>query len=89
MRVALGERWAVTYAMGYSFERSLFLANRGGLEYQSACRCWRIGVEVRSGRGEGTQVSVTYRLTGLGQASKGRDAQLDELLYVPGLLDAL
>lgn len=65
-RIALTRSWAVTYAIGYSFEQSLLLGNAAGVEYLSACRCWAIRVEARESRSRGFQFDVQYRLLGLG-----------------------
>jgi len=65
-RIALTKSWAITYAIGYSFEQSLLLANEGGVEYLSACRCWAVRVEVRQSRTRGFQFDLQYRLLGLG-----------------------
>jgi hypothetical protein len=88
-RIAITDRLVLRYSIAYSFERNLMLSNGGGFEYVSGCRCWEIGITVRDGRSRGTEVSVQYRLTGLGQPRHSSRRSLDELMFVPGLLDAL
>ncbi len=66
-RIAFTKSWAVTYSTGYSFDRSLFLGNRGGVEYTSKCRCWAVRVEVREDRVGGVQFGFDYTLLGLGE----------------------
>jgi hypothetical protein len=65
-RVAFLERWAVTWAVAYSFERSLLLGSTGGLEYFSACACWAARLELRQNRGSGVRVRLMLRLVGIG-----------------------
>lgn len=65
-RVALTRQWALTYTGGFSFERSLRLTNRGGVEYISRCRCWALRVTASEDRVRGVQVGFQYRILGLG-----------------------
>jgi lipopolysaccharide assembly outer membrane protein LptD (OstA) len=65
-RVALTRNWAVTYNGAYSFEQSLSLANRFGIEYLSKCRCWAIRLELEENRARGFDFNLSYRLIGLG-----------------------
>jgi len=66
-RVPLNRNWAVFYNLAYSFEQTLLLGNRGGLEYTSKCRCWAIQGEVVQSRTRGVTYSFNYTLLGLGQ----------------------
>jgi lipopolysaccharide assembly outer membrane protein LptD (OstA) len=66
LRWAFLERWAATYVVGYSFERSLLLGNVAGIEYFSACACWAGRLELRQDRSTGVAVRLVYRLVGLG-----------------------
>jgi lipopolysaccharide assembly outer membrane protein LptD (OstA) len=70
IRVALTERWAVGYRGAYSFERSLFLANTGTLEYVSGCGCWAAAVDVSEDRSRGAAIRLRYTLTGLGKVAE-------------------
>jgi LPS-assembly protein len=65
-RVAFLERWAFTYAVAYSFDRSLLLANVGGIEYLSRCACWAGRLELRQDRSSGVAVRLRLTLAGLG-----------------------
>jgi hypothetical protein len=71
-QVELGARWAVTrswallYDLRYSLEDSLFLTNRGGVEYISRCSCWAVRVTLEDDRSRGAQFSVQYVVLGLG-----------------------
>ena len=65
-RLAINRNWAVTYRVRYSFESSLWLSNRGGVEYISKCRCWAIRLEVGGDRSGGAFFNVQYVLIGLG-----------------------
>ncbi len=77
LRLTLSERWSLTYRGGFSFEESLLIANRGGIEYLSRCRCWSAGVEVAQDRVRGVSVSFRYELVGLGRAAAaGRASRL-------------
>ena len=69
-RVAFFEHWAATWALAYSFERSLLLGNRAGLEYFSGCACWAAQVELSQSRGSGLGVRLVYRLVGLGDDAR-------------------
>lgn len=68
-RWAINQNWALTYGVRYSFENSIFLNNRGGIEYISKCKCWAIRVELGSDRSGGAQFNVQYTLVGLGDDS--------------------
>ncbi len=65
-RVALTPQWALTYRGSYSFNETLSIANQGGIEYISRCRCWAIRLELEEDRKRGVDFSVTYRLIGIG-----------------------
>jgi lipopolysaccharide assembly outer membrane protein LptD (OstA) len=69
-RIALTENWGLTYRGAYSFERTLFLGNEGGIEYISRCRCWAVRLVVRDSRSRGATVAVEYRILGLGDDSR-------------------
>ena len=73
-RLSLTERWALTYRGGFSFEQSLLLANRGGIQYFSRCGCWAAGIQVAQDRVGGVSVALTYSLTGLGRDDVPRAA---------------
>ncbi len=66
LRYAITQSWAATYLGSYSFERSLLLRNRGGIEYFSRCRCWAVRLEIEQDRERGVQFNLLYTLTGLG-----------------------
>jgi lipopolysaccharide assembly outer membrane protein LptD (OstA) len=66
-RVAFTKSWAVTYTTGYSFDRSIFLGNRGGIEYTSKCRCWAVRFEAREDRVGGVAFGFDYTLLGMGE----------------------
>jgi lipopolysaccharide assembly outer membrane protein LptD (OstA) len=66
LRYSITQSWAATYLGSYSFERSLVLRNRGGIEYFSRCRCWAVRLEVEQDRERGVQFNLLYTLTGLG-----------------------
>ena len=66
LRYAITESWAASYLGSYSFERSLVLRNRGGIEYFSKCRCWAVRLEVAQDREQGVQFNLLYTLSGLG-----------------------
>jgi lipopolysaccharide assembly outer membrane protein LptD (OstA) len=66
LRFAFTQSWIATYEVAYTFEESLLLANEGGLEYHSRCRCWAIRLEVSQDRVRGAQFNLLYKLTGLG-----------------------
>ena len=65
-RLAINRNWAVTYGVRYSFESSIWLTNRAGVEYISKCRCWAIRLEVGGDRSGGAFFNVQYVLIGLG-----------------------
>jgi hypothetical protein len=65
-RVSITQSWAVTYVGSYSFEQSLILRNRGGIEYFSRCRCWAVRLEIEQDRERGVNFNLMYTLTGLG-----------------------
>jgi len=66
-RLRLTERWAVEYSIGYSFEESILLSNRGKLEYTSACRCWAVQLTASQGRSRGFQAALNFTILGFGQ----------------------
>jgi len=66
-RLPLNRNWALFYNIAYSFEQTLLLGNRGGVEYISKCRCWAIRVELDQSRTRGVTYSFNYTLLGLGQ----------------------
>ncbi len=70
VRIAITRQWGITYRAAYSFERNLLLANVGGIEYLSKCRCWAVRLEVSESRSRGVQFRVLYRLVGLGDDSR-------------------
>jgi lipopolysaccharide assembly outer membrane protein LptD (OstA) len=70
VRVAINAQWALLYRGAYSFERNLSLANSGGVEYISKCRCWAVGLELKDNRTRGPSVSFRYTLLGLGDDSR-------------------
>jgi hypothetical protein len=70
VRVAFLERWAVTWGFAYSFERSILLGNRAGLEYFSACACWGGRLELEQNRSTGVRARVVYTLVGIGDDAK-------------------
>jgi lipopolysaccharide assembly outer membrane protein LptD (OstA) len=83
-RWQLSGRWALTYEGAYSFENTLSLANVGGVEYLSQCRCWAVRFEVEHDRNRGVQFDLQYRLLGLGDdkeqpfsQARGRGALVD------------
>jgi lipopolysaccharide assembly outer membrane protein LptD (OstA) len=83
LRVALAERWALTYRIEFEFENSELLDNDGGVEYVSRCRCWAIRLEVGADRSSGFQAGLRFRLMGLGD-----DATPFGSVKALGLLDA-
>ena len=66
-RLRLTESWAVEYQVGYSFEQSVLLRNRGALEYTSSCKCWAIRVSVEEDRTRGVQGTLNFTILGFGQ----------------------
>ena len=66
-RLRLTERWAVEYSVGYSFEESILLANRGKLEYTSGYRCWAVQLTASQGRSRGFQAGLSFTILGFGQ----------------------
>jgi hypothetical protein len=64
-RVAFLERWAVTWGGAFSFDRTLLLGNRGGIEYFSACACWAGRLELEQDRSSGVAVRLVLRLVGI------------------------
>jgi lipopolysaccharide assembly outer membrane protein LptD (OstA) len=66
-RVALPWRLALTYDAAFSFESSLTLQNRGGVEYTSKCRCWAIRAEFADSRTRGFDFGFKYTVLGLGK----------------------
>jgi lipopolysaccharide assembly outer membrane protein LptD (OstA) len=88
IRIALSDRWAISYRAAYTFEKELLLANVGGIEYLSGCKCWSVGLEVEQDRTRGASVRLSYRLLGLGDDGGSRRGQLRELSRL-GFLDGL
>jgi hypothetical protein len=85
-KLVLTSQWAVHTRVAYSFEDSLLLVTRGGVEYTSKCRCWAGGFEVSYDRTRGFRFDLVYRLLGLGRDAGPRgpdEARLSDL----GLLD--
>jgi hypothetical protein len=70
VRVAFLERWAVTWAVAWSFDRSLLLGNSAGVEYFSACACWGGRLELEQDRSSGVRVRVVYTLVGIGDDAR-------------------
>jgi lipopolysaccharide assembly outer membrane protein LptD (OstA) len=66
-RIPFTKSWAVFYNIAYSFEETLLLGNRGGIEYISKCRCWAIRGQVLQDRTRGVTYSFDYTLLGMGQ----------------------
>jgi lipopolysaccharide assembly outer membrane protein LptD (OstA) len=62
----LSSNWLARYRGAYAFERSFSLTHRLGIEFLSQCDCWAMGVEARQNRDTGFEVSVVYRVVGLG-----------------------
>ena len=56
----------MTYDSAFSFEKSLTLQNRGGVEYTSKCRCWAIRAEFSDSRNRGFDFGFKYTVLGLG-----------------------
>ncbi len=67
LRLALTQRWSVSYNIAYSFQEQFLINNRGSIEYTSACDCWGAGIELGRNRVGGIQVGVIYRFVGLGE----------------------
>ena len=68
-RFKLGSRWNFDYAFSYSLAGELLLQNRGGVAYTSACRCWKIAVEVRQDRQRGLEARIGFTLLGIGDGA--------------------
>jgi lipopolysaccharide assembly outer membrane protein LptD (OstA) len=88
-RLAFTEQWGITYRVAYSFERSLFLGNEGGLEFLSRCRCWAVRLELRENRSRGVEINLSYTLVGLGDDARnpfasGGSARAFGFLDAPG-----
>jgi lipopolysaccharide assembly outer membrane protein LptD (OstA) len=66
-RIAITRQWSANYRMAYTFEDSLLLANRGGIEYESKCGCWAAGFELSHDRAGGVRFNLVYRLLGMGK----------------------
>ena len=67
IRVPLGDRFAVGYAVNYSVEDNLFLTNRGTLDIISACNCWAVQLEARDHRVRGLEFSFRVAILGFGE----------------------
>jgi lipopolysaccharide assembly outer membrane protein LptD (OstA) len=65
-RIALTRSWALSYDSIYSLESSVFLRNRGGIEYLSKCKCWAVQALISDERTRGLSFNLQYRLLGLG-----------------------
>ncbi len=74
-RLLITDRLALSYQGGFSFEDSILLANQGGIEYFSRCKCWSAGISVAQNRVSGVSVSFSYSLTGLGRDDVARAAE--------------
>jgi lipopolysaccharide assembly outer membrane protein LptD (OstA) len=80
-RYAITPQWSVHNNVAYSFEDSVLLAIRSGVEYVSKCDCWAAGFEFGTSRSRGFRFSLIYRLLGMGkQLERGAGANF-------GLLD--
>lgn len=66
-RLALTRQWSLQHTVAYTFEDSLVLANHGGIEYVSKCRCWAAGFELAHDRTRGFRFNLVYRLLGMGK----------------------
>jgi lipopolysaccharide assembly outer membrane protein LptD (OstA) len=66
-RIAITRQWSLNYTVAYTFEDSLLLANRGGIEYESKCGCWAAGFEIAHDRAGGIRFNLVYRLLGMGK----------------------
>jgi lipopolysaccharide assembly outer membrane protein LptD (OstA) len=69
-RIAITRQWGITYRAAYTFEQNLLLANQGGIEYLSKCRCWAVRLEISETRSRGVQFNVLYTLVGIGDDSR-------------------
>jgi len=87
-RLAITPQWAVNGGVAYSFENSLMIGSRGGIEYTSKCRCWAGGLEVAYDRAHRLQFNLVYRLLGMGKALDYHGPQNVGLADL-GLLDGL
>ena len=67
---AIRPRLIVTWAIAYSFEQTLLLGNKAGLEYFSACACWGGRLELQQDRSSGVRVKLVYSLIGLGDDAR-------------------
>jgi lipopolysaccharide assembly outer membrane protein LptD (OstA) len=70
VRIAITRQWGITYRAAYTFEQNLLLANEGGIEYLSKCRCWAVRLEISESRSRGVQFSLLYTLVGIGDDSR-------------------
>jgi lipopolysaccharide assembly outer membrane protein LptD (OstA) len=70
-RVAITRQWSAYAHVSYTFEDSLLLRNRGGVEYVSTCGCWAAGFELGHSRSRGLVFNLTYRVLGLGREVQG------------------
>jgi len=66
-RLAVTRQWSLHHTVAYTFEDSLVLANYGGIEYVSKCRCWAAGFELSHNRTRGFRFNLVYRLVGMGK----------------------
>lgn len=67
IRLPIGERLALGYAVNYSIEDDIFLTNRGTVDIISACKCWALQFEVRDHRTRGLQFSFQVAIMGFGK----------------------
>jgi hypothetical protein len=65
-RIVFTERWSATYAVGYSFEDSFLIRNRGSVEYFSRCGCWAAGIAASDDRSRGFVIGPLISIVGLG-----------------------
>jgi hypothetical protein len=68
----LTDNWTARYQIARSFENRITLANMGSVVYESKCKCWAAGVELRQNRERGLGVSFVYRVMGLGNDLGGK-----------------
>ena len=87
-RLAITRQWAAYGSVAYTFEDSLLLGTRGGIEYTSKCRCWAAGFELSQDRAGGVHFNLIYRLLGMGKALDYRGPRSASLADW-GLLDGI
>ena len=64
-RIAITRRLGITYQLAHSFEESLLLSNRGGIEYMSRCSCWALRLELEDDRSQGLTFGLRYKVFGI------------------------